>query len=247
MDSIVRADIPKDTPFVLDLLSNYVFRFVDFDGSLLLPKKTQTGYHLPGEITLCDNRSIERLVDNIIPMLDLIGDQPKISSPPQPRDIFDGCCADSEYGSNMQAEGYKEIILGNLTRIRNLMKQELIRHNVKNFWVVDSFAIVGDAKLSDHEEVINHLAVISNEDGVHYSLLGYQTLTSEILAAVSDLVAGKIGQAKLRTKEGLLKPLKYFWRGFHSRNGSSSHGYKPTPFGRAVGRGNNKFHPYRRN
>ncbi len=120
MDSIVRADIPKDTPFVLDLLSNYVFRFVDFDGSLLLPKKTQTGYHLPGEITLCDNRSIERLVDNIITVLDLIGDNPKVIIPPQPRYIFDGCCADSEHGINMQNEGYKEMILGNLTRIRNL-------------------------------------------------------------------------------------------------------------------------------
>ena len=76
MSDISNGNLPENVPFVLDLLSNFVFRFVDFDGSLLLPKKTQTGYHLPGDITLCDNRSVERLVQNIMPVLDLIGDSP---------------------------------------------------------------------------------------------------------------------------------------------------------------------------
>ena len=88
MDSIISADIPEKTPIVLDLLSNYVFRFADFDGSLLLPKKTQAGYHLPGDITLCDDRSVERLVSNVMPILDLIADHPKVFIPPQPRYIF---------------------------------------------------------------------------------------------------------------------------------------------------------------
>ncbi len=83
---------------------------------------------------------------------------------------------DSTHGTNVTSDGYKEMILGNLTRVRNLLKQELIKKGVKNFWVLDSFSVVGDARLADHEEVINHLAVITADDGVHYSLLGYQNL-----------------------------------------------------------------------
>ena len=105
------------------------------------------------------------------------------------------------------------MILGNLTRIRNLLKQGLIKRGVKNFWVLDSFAVVGSAKLADHEEVINNLQVISGDDGVHYSLLGYQTLVSEINKAMDDLISGKIGNAKQKDKSGKTKPGKFFWRG----------------------------------
>ncbi len=252
-DDISSASLPDNTPIVLDLLSNSVFRFVDFDGSLLLPKKTQTGYHMPGDITLCDNRSIERLVENVMPILEFVADHPKLLVPPQPRYIFEGCCADSSHGTNLGSEGYKEMILGNLTRIRNLLKHELIRRGVKNFWVLDSFAIVGDAKLADHEEIINNLEVISASDGVHYSLLGYQNLASEIIRATNDLISGKIGQAGLRTVTGEPKPKRFFWRGFLSKTGSLMHKHHQAPFGRgAQGShgargGKDRFHPYRRN
>ena len=139
------------------------------------------------------------------------------------------------------------MILGNLTRIRNLLKHELIKRGVKNFWVLDPFAIVGNAKLADHEEVINHLAVISDDDGVHYSLLGYETLAKEIMTASSDLMEGKIGQAGLRTKDGQPKPLKFFWRGFLSRYGSALRKHQAAPFGRSLAKPGGRVHPYRRN
>ncbi len=87
---------------------------------------------MPGDITLCDDRSIERLVSNIMPILYIIAAHPKIFIPPQPRYMFESCCADSEHGQNLKTEGYKEMILGNLTRIRNLLKHELIKRGVKN-------------------------------------------------------------------------------------------------------------------
>ncbi len=177
----------------------------------------------------------------------MVSENPKIFVPPQPRYLLESCCADSSHGTNLNTEGYRELILGNLTRVRNLLKQELIKRKVKNFWVLDSFAIVGNAKHSDHEEVLNNLAVISEDDGVHFSLLGYETLTAEISVAIDDLVDGKIGQAALRTKEGLPKKQTYFWRGFQSHNGSVSHRYKAVPFGRNAGAGKGRAHPYRRN
>ncbi len=202
---------------------------------------------MPGDITLCDDRSIERLIDNIIPVLDLISDHPKLLIPPQPRYLFDSCCADPEHGTNLSKEGYKELILGNLTRIRNLMKQGLIRRGVKNFWVLDSFAIVGQAKMADHEEIINNLQVISSDDGVHFSLLGYQNLSDEINKSVVDLLEGKIGQAKQKTPSGHPKPGRFFWRGFVSRNGSQTHRHYSVPFGRNVPVTKGRPHPYRRN
>ena len=245
MDDITQANLPVSTPVILDLLSNSVFRFVDFDGSLLLPKKTQTGYHMPGDITLCDNRSIERLIDNVMPIFEMVSDSPKIVIPPQPRYIFESCCADPEHGTNLGNEGYKEMILGNLSRIRNLMKHELLKREVKNFWVLDSFSIVGGAKLSDYEVVVNNLAVITADDGVHFSLLGYQNLSDEITKAVGDLLSGKIGNVKTRNVEG--KPGRFFWRGFHSRIGSVVHPHQSVPFGRKPTGGGGRYHPYRRN
>ena len=202
---------------------------------------------MPGEITLCDNRSVERLVENIMPILELVSEHPKLFIPPQPRYVFDSCCADPEHGTNIGKEGYKEMILGNLTRIRNLLKHELIKRGVKSFWVLDSFAIVGSAKLADHEEVINNLELVTAEDGVHFSLLGYQNLAEEISKTIGDLQTGKIGQAKNRTPSGQLKTGKFFWRGFTSRHGSELHRHRQAGFGRAGSLGKGKFHPYRRN
>ena len=231
-----------DIPCVMDLFSNSVYRFVDYDGSLSMPQKTQSGYHMNGEVTLCDNQSIVRTLDNLKPLLDHFATNPKIIVPPQPRYLFDGCCNDPEHCAGVGGEEYKELNLANLTRVRNVMKSELLARGVKNFWVLDSFAIVGDVKHADHEVVLNHLALISKDDGVHYTDFGYSTLAAEIGKSMEDLIAGRIGRAATQHPDGSPKIKRFFWKGFYSCHGSNVRPYKyvPSAFGR---RGGGRFHP----
>ncbi len=238
-------NLRPDIPCVMDLFSNSVYRFFDYDGTLSMPQKTQSGYHMNGEVTLCDNQSIVKTFDNLKPLLDHFATNPKIFVPPQPRYLFDGCCNNPEHCTGVGGEDYKDLNLSNLTRVRNVMKSELIARGVKNFWVLDSFSIVGEAKLAEHDEILNHLCVISKDDGVHYTDFGYSTLAAEIGKAMQDLIAGKIGRAAVQHSDGSPKIKKFFWKGFYSCHGSSTRPYKyvPSAFGR---RGGARYHPYTR-
>ena len=250
-NQISEAELGAKTPIVLDLFSNSVYRFVDYDGTLSMPRKTQTGYHLLGEVTLCENSSISRTMDNLEPLFRDLDLNPKVVVPPQPRYLFDGCCNDPEHSVGVGGDDYKDMNLANLTRIRNLIKSELVARKVKNFWVLDSFSIVGDVKHADHEEVLNHLSLLMDDDGVHFNTMGYTNIAGEIHTAMTDLIAGKIGNVSAVRCGGTPKERLYFWKGFQSLNGSEARLYHiPKAFGRAdrgkAGRGG-RFHPYRKN
>ena len=72
LEKLRAVELDKGTALVLDLFGNVSFRFEQFDGSSSLPLKSQSGYHLPGEIIACGDSFFAKIVDIVMPLLTVL-------------------------------------------------------------------------------------------------------------------------------------------------------------------------------
>ena len=223
---------------VLDFLSNSTFRYTLYDGTQSLPMRLQSGYHLPGDVVICDNNVIVKLVDNVMPLITKLGGMPMVIIPPLPRYIFSGCCDDAEHCTNVSHDGYQETVLDGLTRIRNCLVKELRVRGLVNFWVTEWADVCGCDGNSSKKDVLTALKKVVANDAVHFNENGYTFLKNEILKSWKMLNDRK---ESVLTK---VSSKSFYWRGFVSRNGSRTHKEAAT---HSFKRRGARSHPYRRN
>ena len=226
------------TMCVLDFLSNSTFRYTTYDGTLAAPLRLQSGYHLPGDVIVCDNSVIIKIIDNVMPILEKISGMALVIVPPLPRYIFNGCCDDNDHCTNMTVDGYQEKILDGLVRVRNCLIRELRIRGLVNFWVVDWTCVCGVASTKANQEILEKLKNVVATDGVHFKDEGYKLLRNSILDAWSVIRKKTVrGETMRATKT-------FYWRGFVSSNGSATHKEAAT---HSFKRRGARMHPYRRN
>ena len=68
ISSLSKLTIPSDFIVVFDLLGNASFRFKQFDGSQLLPYKTNHGFHLAGEVEVVNDQTYAALISSLLPI-----------------------------------------------------------------------------------------------------------------------------------------------------------------------------------
>jgi len=142
----------------------------------------------------------------------------KIVIPPMPRYLFSGCCPDTEHCSNRKENDYQEKLLGKIEHIRQLVKGELNRMGLKNFWVLDvvkSLAGAGSGT-GTSEEAVAGMRLACAADGVHLTDTGSSRMRDAILAAERNL-----DRIKAMPGEKTAKIRGFYWRGFTSPVGSS--------------------------
>jgi hypothetical protein len=83
-DKIRKENIGPDTVIILELFGNSTFRYRQFDGTMALPFKSGHGYHLEGEVGVCDDATFVKLCGATKPVLDACGPAIKILVPPFP-------------------------------------------------------------------------------------------------------------------------------------------------------------------
>ena len=233
-DSLKMIELSDDIPVVLDLMSNSAFRFLQYDGTQSLPQKTKNGYHLPGEVALFENSTISRIISLLEPVFSIVSKRDKIIVPPLPRYVVAGCCPSADHCTNRCSENYNEMILKELTRIRNFLKTELAGAGLSSYWVLDWACVLGEPKPASIGEQVSALTGVSSGDGVHFARQGYANIASAILKKAVDFRSGSL--------RGPI-PRKHFWRGFVSCEGSQTlaktpHFAKKKTFQRS--------HPYRK-
>jgi hypothetical protein len=69
---------------VLELFGNSTYRYRQFDGTMALLFKAGHGYHMEGEVGVCDDFTFGKLISAVIPILNACGSGVKILVPPPP-------------------------------------------------------------------------------------------------------------------------------------------------------------------
>jgi hypothetical protein len=132
------ADLPSGLTVVFELFGNSTYRWVQEDGTLALPLKTCTGYHLPGRITVCDDKVFKGLVESVLPLFHFFKDSGKVVVPPLPRYVFRGCCPEFAHAPNVAEQDHASEILSKGTHLRGILKKQLLGSGLQKFWVCEA-------------------------------------------------------------------------------------------------------------
>jgi hypothetical protein len=214
----------NNTAIVCDFFGNNCTRATLFDGSTTLPTKGQGGYHLQGEISVCSEDIFNRLIDAILPVLDLIAGNLLVILPPQPRYLFSPCCGDRGHCTNVGTDGHADRILGATSKLRTVLKKRLLGRTAGLHWVTDTCSAVPESVQGNAAEKLQFLKGCSAQNGVHYTREGYVNIAKTISVTIQKLQTGDIGRAKNSGASAVHvsgSGRRFFWRGFSSPVGSS--------------------------
>jgi hypothetical protein len=211
-----------DTVIVLELFGNSTFRYRQFDGTMALPFKFNNGYHLEGDVGVCDNDSFLRLCDAVGPIFDSCGDSVKIVIPPLPRHLYNSCCGNKKHCTNLKNDEYELSMLQATTRFRPILKEALLKKGLEKFFILDGIgALLGvlpGGNRGAPVEILRELAAYCAADGVHFTEPGYANLAKTIAAAIAGVFNGTLTKslADQNTSSGKGDCKSFFWRGFVS-------------------------------
>jgi hypothetical protein len=211
-----------DAIVVLELFGNSTFRFRQFDDTMALPFRSGNGYHMEGEVGVCDDTTFQRLLTSVRPILDSVGSTYKILIPPLPRYLYTGCCTNKKHCTNLSEEDYEHKLLLATMHFRPLIKDSLLSTGIENFFVLDGIgALLGipaGENRGSASENLRDLNKYCAADGVHFNELGYANLAKVIDSAARGLISGTLTKARSASLSGTGKT-SFFWRGFTSPNG----------------------------
>jgi hypothetical protein len=210
--------VGRETALVLDLFGNSTCRFVQFDGSSSLPIKTGGGYHLLGDVVVCNEANFDKIVDILNPLLTVLPGLLRIIVPPQPRYIFNGCCNEPTHSTNVGEPSHSEKLLSSLISLRARLKKTLASKIDKTFWLADSCCQVGEAAATPVAAKLAKLRTLCHPDGVHFTPEGDRNSAKNIASYVNALNDGSRKTTAASLFSG--KNSVHFWRGFSSPIGS---------------------------
>jgi hypothetical protein len=227
---IKETTLGNGTAFVFDVFGNSCSRATLFDGSTTLPVKgSGGGYHLPGEVGVCNDQIFGKLVDAVIPVLDVTKGCMRIVIPPQPRYLYSPCCNDRNHCTNVGSAAHAVSLLTSTIHLRAVLKKKLNAMLRGGHWIPDSTIMLVESEDKVATDRLADLKRVSNSDGVHFTHEGYRNWAFAITKIVGDLqnsisdslfpkqdaasisIAGSSGQGR------------HFWRGFCSPTGSRKH------------------------
>jgi hypothetical protein len=146
-------------------------------------------------------------------------------------------------------------LLTGFAQLKRDLIGHLVRLGVTNFKVMDFCCTTTCSTTANISDRLQGLRGVYTSDGVHLTTVGHKNLAKRTIECLSSLMATEIRKSPKTT---------YFWRGFRSRRGSSTHrnhtGTKPRnpPAGDNAAAGSSRgrtrgspsiyrgYHPYRR-
>ncbi len=220
--------IPKgcNTAFVFDIFGNSSTRVALFDGTTSLPTKGAGGYHLKGEIIVCNETIFNKLIDVVLPLLDCVGKAPTVIIPPQPRYLFSGCCDDSSHCTNLKNSDHSSVILTATVKLRTVLKKRCEKVFSGPYRVVDTCSAVLDGADKSVSNKLTELPALMAKDGVHLTREGYKNMAKNVMLAIQHIQAGDTSQSDSAAVLNVPGAGRFHWRGFTSPVGSklsSSH------------------------
>ncbi len=206
---------------VCDLISNVIYRFEQFDGTLCLAVNLDGRWHMAGKVTVCSKESIKHTLTSLKPVFSSIPGL-KICLPPIPRYLQTPCCSNKSHCKDIEKPHYATDLMSKTQTVRKTMRDHL-HATVSRVWVPDIYGMMMP-DCNTTEDLANGFVHLASTDGVHLNQDGYglladcvKTTLCEQLTSGTSVSGGRPGG----------KPRDYYWRGFTSPVGSerpSHHG-----------------------
>jgi hypothetical protein len=207
---------------VADLLGNVTLRYMQADGTLAMPYKSEKKYHFEGDITICTMANLKLIFDNLKPAL-LKCRCHLVLTPPLPRHFHNGCCLSSDHCTNVGSEKHAEKMLGSLNAIKTACASNLDSIGQIDYSVPDLIKLSMPA-CTGLPEYAAALQTHMCSDGVHFTDSGYKCLASGLSNHINSIADNKsknfsavpinISGTRRAGKQS------FYWRGFVSPVGT---------------------------
>jgi hypothetical protein len=220
-DKLNKTDPDENTVVVLELFGNSTIRYRQFDGTLALPFKASNGYHLEGEVSVCEDDVFLKLVATTHDILKSVAQCVKIVIPPLPRHLYTPCCGNRKHCTNSKSEGFELGLLHATTHFRPILKDSLMEMGVTRFFVLDGIGGILGIPAGENRgaasEIVRDLKQYCGPDGVHYTEPGYANLARTVISAIEGVQSGTLTKASVsKNVSGQQGGVTFFWRGFVS-------------------------------
>jgi hypothetical protein len=216
-----------DCVLVLDLYGNNMYRYKECDGTASKPYKQGGGYHMAGEVVVCEPDICKNLVEMTVPIFECLPGNLKIVIPPMPRYLFDACCQQEGHCTNVGMQSHAGKLLGDVMALRNRIKKILVNKFGHKVWLADTCCSIGDAADMNLPERLSSLREVCAKDGVHFNLNGYRNMAAVVAGLVIDHGKGAVSRPHLKSQNNAAVPISgrggsFAWHGFVSPCGSSA-------------------------
>jgi hypothetical protein len=210
----------KNTTVILELFANSTFRYRQFDGTMALPFKSNNGYHMEGDVGVCDDDTFLKLCGSLSGTLDACNDSIKIIIPPLPRYLYTSCCGNKNHCTNRKNDEYKLSLLHATTHFRTILKEALLKQGLERFFVIDGvvalLGVLPGGNRGAPAEIVRELSNYCASDGVHLTEPGYSNFAKTVIAASNGVRDGTLRKnvTEKNPVPGKIAGKSFFWRGF---------------------------------
>jgi hypothetical protein len=212
---------------------------------------------MAGDITVCSDTVFKKIVTSLQPILTSAQTSLKIIFPPMSRFINTGCCGNPSHSTNLNEEGHGICLIEKIVNLRGILKNELNKVGVSNFWLLDGIsAVLGiDPKTpwKNNASLVGEVGDILAGEGVHLTGSGYQNVAKTVKSAIEGLVTGTLKKTDISLGDNVSggqqrRTQTYFWKGFVSPVGCDAAVNINSAAVRKSSSGKNHCqHPYRKN
>jgi hypothetical protein len=131
--SEVLASLPASAPVICFCVDNSAFFGLKDDGSMAPFSKIVSGddgYHAEGELVVGPEKSFNTVIEQLSRIVNGCGNHPVFIISPLPRYVSMSCCDDPSHLSNRSDEDFFRTLMGDLHKVRRLLKQKLPKASV---------------------------------------------------------------------------------------------------------------------
>ncbi len=188
--SELSASVNMDTAtVVLQLFDNSVYMAGGPGGEKRLPSKDRSGtYHIDGSLVVADKAVIKDLVNQILPLLKVLGSSRKIVLTPMARYWVAPCCSDPTHTVNYHTVGFLPCLGDAITSLRDSIRDALFVKKVQNFRVLCSNRMieVGQRRQEPSDEEVAKAAALWGLDPIHPTSAAYRVIAKAIEEDLRD-------------------------------------------------------------
>ena len=185
---------PSGTALVFDFFGNFVYRFRQIDGSMVLPVSIGGTYHMLGDVGVCSDQAFVNLFSKLIPILSLHPECPKVILSTVLRYLKGGCCQQADHAKNTREETNCLSILEKISHLRKILRSELKKSELDGYWITDTLSALTpptDMPAATLASCAAKIPSLMLSDNVHLSNLGYNKLGEGIVVGLEKALSKK--------------------------------------------------------
>jgi hypothetical protein len=166
--------------FVFNLFGNIGIRYKQFDDSTAFPLKSLGHFHFGGKIVACSLDLFKKTVESYAPIFNTKQDTSCVVILPCHGECLH-TAAMTQVTTNVETEYFEHQLLTEFLQLRGALIRQLVGMGVKNFKVLDSCCATSCNHSANAATRSSELSKVTEKDGIHFLLEGYQNLTDMCL------------------------------------------------------------------